>query len=137
MNEAVALHWFPVLCCVIGWYAHIWLCSREMSKARNLRVWPHDFMAARPARSFLTAFGAFWLYLGLMDVQAWAKDAPILSPFTAAGAGFMSEWGLDKCRGLWIKRMGGSSDEYVADHDITEPTIMQPPTEDDTTDRRS
>ena len=118
---------FKILCCFIGWFFHLWVVGREMSAARHARIWPHQVILERPMRCAISSFGAFWLFLGLLDVQAIVPALPVFTAFTCAGVGFMSEKGVDISRKLFAKRLGLTDEEIKPTRDLTEPTVLRTP----------
>jgi hypothetical protein len=122
-------HTWLVLWLILGWYAHLWQCAREMSRERQERIWPHHFIARRPARSALSAFGAVALYLLLDYVQTLTPDVPVMHPFFAFAAGYLSEKGLDVLREKFGERLGIKVPPRSRGDDLNDTTVMRPPEE--------
>lgn len=111
-------HLWTIACCVLGWYAHLWHASREMSAARGERVWPHRFVLLRPMRCVLSLFGAVAGYLLLLEI-GW------LTLFGAFAAGFVSEYMLDKVREVAGDRLGIRRDQVAPPTSLSDTTILR------------
>ena len=112
-------HAWPLVGLALGVLANIWTSAREMSVARNERVWPHQFIARRPMRCGLSVFGAIGGYFVLIELDMASIGA-------AFGVGLVSDMLLDTLRGMTKQRLGLDATQESKAVDLSETTILRP-----------